>query len=886
MNEGVRTLPIRLPPLPGEALDSWLEALARRLDSPLGDVLRHFGLPARSGRGDHLRGIPTDWTILLDRRQAAAIAHASGLGEQTITGMTLAHYDGRAIRINFERRYVNRWVLWGRGAGSRFCPDCLTDSGGRWPLFWRLGWAFACPRHHRLLADCCPNCGRIQRRLPRSGRLIPGLGICGNPPSRQDGDPSGGCGFDLTETETPLLPAGHAALIAQDRLLEIIDSGTASFGAYIADPQPTRTALADIRAVGGRVLADLPADNIRSLVPADIADMHLTPEPDSRLASRASERPGFMAPPRAVSAAVAVIAALRVLEPGDVHEGGEVMRSLLEAMRERLYQISPRSIDTWGKGLSPVLHGVYLAALAPSFRTSEQLRFRTPTTMPSRPKSTSRAVARRARKVPSTFWPSWAVRLTPSNGIYPRTLAPVLASSLLIVGSCTQLTTAAGFLGSVTDGVTMSRILQALQNHPHWQDMVTALLRLVDYLDAHDVPIDYQRRRRLDYTRLLPHARWLDICRRTGTVPGSGPRERIVRCQLFQRISGLPAEAAPDYPSINEARFRAEVARFAVFQTPELAAALVDEARYFLAAHRVRDEPVTWQPPMSLLAGLELPGSDPAHIDVSRLHTLIRQHKNPVQHAAKTFGTSIRVVRHLLDEHPAPAAPLTKRAARATGHIRFQARQAVPKETFTRLYQDEHRSLKQIEALTGFSSHLLTTLAREYGIPLRDGPQDYKRWTVERDWLIEQYVIRQRSLTDLADETGMSRMTMSRWAHTHNIPVQPGRAGSHNAALRAPDILRKAFSDTYAWQRVERFLDAVAHPTLYEAAQTLAINYTTLTTQIARLEQELGQPLLERAERGRAMQLTPFGQRVTVAARKFRAEEMTRQVMQDPPAKP
>ena len=50
-----------------------------------------------------------------------------------------------------------------------------------------------------------------------------------------------------------------------------------------------------------------------------------------------------------------------------------------------------------------------------------------------------------------------------------------------------------------------------------------------------------------DYTQLLPHDHWQDICRRTGTPPGTGRRERIVRCQLFQRISGLPAEAAPGH---------------------------------------------------------------------------------------------------------------------------------------------------------------------------------------------------------------------------------------------------------------------------------------------------------------------------------------------------
>lgn len=174
MNNAIRTLPIRMPPLAGEALDSWLEALAGRLDAQLGEVLRHLGLPVRGRSGNQLQGIPSDWTILLNKQQIAAITHASGLEEQAVTGMTLAHFDTRAVSIDFERRYVNRRVLWGRGRGSRFCPDCLRETGGRWQLFWRLGWAFACSRHGRLLADCCPECGRIPRQRPRSGRVVPG----------------------------------------------------------------------------------------------------------------------------------------------------------------------------------------------------------------------------------------------------------------------------------------------------------------------------------------------------------------------------------------------------------------------------------------------------------------------------------------------------------------------------------------------------------------------------------------------------------------------------------------------------------------------------------------------------------------------------------------
>ncbi|WSB48922.1 TniQ family protein [Streptomyces cellulosae] len=878
MRQSARTLPIRLPPVPGEALDSWLEATARRMDTTLGDVLLHFGFPVRQSAGNQFRGIPTDWTIFLDEQLTAAVAHATGTAPEAVTAMTLAHYDGRALQMSAAGRAVSRHVLWGRGRGSRFCPDCLRSSEGRWQLSWRLGFSFACTQHRRLLADRCPHCGRVPRQRPHSGRSVPRPELCGNPPIRPGGPVTAGCGTDLTRASTLLLSSGHPVLMAQDRVMGIINGATAAFGPYRIVPQPTPAVLADIRALGIRVLSDLPAAVLRERIPADIAEVHLATDRVVPHAEQAADRPGFMAPPRAVDAAVAVTMALGILEQPGIHPAGEALRGLLDEVREELAQISVTSIDDWGRGISPVLQSVHLAALAPSLRPSEHLRYRTTTETPRRPTKTTRDIEQRAKKIPTMFWPPWAVRLTPPAGIHARALAPVLAALLLIPDSRTSLDQAARLVGDVIDGIEISRLLQELDDLPQWPDIVTALDRLAGHLDADDTPIDYGRRRLLDYTGLLPHGRWLEICRRTGTPPGTGRRERIARSQLFRRLSGLPTESAPDDPGgLDSAEFRATSLRFTALQTPELAHALQQEALNFLASHHIHDEPATWQPPTTLLAGLSLPGPDPANIDLPRLHQLVRERQHPVQHAAQALGTTVEAIRHVLDEHPAPAPPLTENAARATGRIRQQARQTVPEERFTQLYLDEHRSLQQIATLTGFSRRVLTDLAREYGIPLREGPQDYKRrGAVERDWLIEQYVHRRRTLPDLARETGMSTANMTRWAHTHNIPLRPRGGASHHTALRAPEqatdapaILRAALTSPNTRQRLERFAAALPYPTVTEAARALGIHQSTLTTQINRLEKDLGRPLIERAERGRRMRPTPFGRKVAAAAKRF-----------------
>lgn len=473
--------------------------------------------------------------------------------------------------------------------------------------------------------------------------------------------------LDLADTDTLRLDADHPTLAAQALLLDVIEKGTAAFGAYTLAPQPALAALADIRAICGRALSCLPGQDIAQWVPAEIAAAHLHPEPGCTLAARAEQRPGFMSPPRAVTAATAVAAALHVLNQSDIHRAGAALRPLLEAIRGDEAQVRPTTIQQWGRGVSPVLAAVHLAGLAPSCRPSDHLRHRLSTEMPRFPARTKADISLRGRKIPSMFWDLWAVRLSPTEGTYARVLAPALAASILLVDSRSDFDAATRRLGNVIDGHDLSRVLQRLDNHPGWADLVTALVRLTDHLDAVDVPINYARRRGLDYSNLLPAEHWAAICRRTDTPPGGGLHQQIMRCYLFQQISGLPIEAAPGYPGTNGRAFRSEYARRTTLRTPELAQALQEEATAFLASRRIDDEPVTWQPPISLTDGLNLPGPDPDRVDIRLLHKLVRQREQPAQRIAAILDTSVEAIRHLLDLHPAPANPETEAQARATG---------------------------------------------------------------------------------------------------------------------------------------------------------------------------------------------------------------------------
>ncbi|MTE20024.1 LysR family transcriptional regulator [Streptomyces sp. TRM43335] len=118
----------------------------------------------------------------------------------------------------------------------------------------------------------------------------------------------------------------------------------------------------------------------------------------------------------------------------------------------------------------------------------------------------------------------------------------------------------------------------------------------------------------------------------------------------------------------------------------------------------------------------------------------------------------------------------------------------------------------------------------------------------------------------------MSVANTTGWAHRHGVPLRSRGGGSHHSALHVadsaachPEISRRAFTGPHAEQRLRRFARCPAHPTRTEAAHNLGIHPSVLINQIRILEQNLGPPLLKRAERGRARQATEFGQQVADA---------------------
>lgn len=750
-----RAFPIRVTPIDGEALDSWLEAIGQRLGAAWGDILYAAGLPSGAQVG------ATSWLTQLSPAQSAALSQATTQHPETLAAMTLARYDGSALRINSATATVSRAFPWSRGRYSRYCPHCLRETGGRWLLSWRLGWAFACPTHRCLLADHCPTCAQRQRERPTPTDLIPTLGTCTAPAAQAVGRAPARCTADLTAASTLTFPDDHPVLTAQRIINAAIDEGTTTFGIYHNQPVPPAHALTDIRAVAGRVLAYASHKDLEQVIAPDLHGAYSGEprRPSNHSADRRrGKKPGLAAPAHALTTAVGVSAAMHILNSPTAEGAGENMRWLVTTARNRGLAVNAASLG-WAQHTTDLLTATQLAALGPLLKPSDQLRFRTGSLRPKRPSVDSHT--RRAAKLPAVLWPAWAVRLAPPHLDYQH-LAQALPCAILLVNTKLTLTQASEQMTWPRGGRAMSHVLQQLQAHTDWEGIREAIIRLADYLDFYTSTIDYQRRRGLDYGRLLPSHRWQQLADTLRIPAVDDVPLAAARCHLYSTISANPARNAPWF--INTKHFAATVTDFPALLTAPVAKVLEDEARTFLQHNHI-NEPVSWHPPTELLDGLALPGTDPRHIDKQQVHHLL-QKALPLSAVARQLHVPAPVLRHVLAVHPNPQA--AAECAKSNTAI-VVLKRTLSASKLTDLYCAQRLSLRAIGARYEVSRQTVARLALDYGIELRKPHRPRQYDSVDRDWLHAEYTLNGRTLSDLAAEKGMSTANMRLWAQTYGI---------------------------------------------------------------------------------------------------------------------
>lgn len=212
----LRTLSIRVTPLPGEGIDSWLEALARRCWMPLPALLSALGLPP----AEHTR--------------------------QLVTGLSRQDLRQLERRLQLPVRRLDHAVaqadLFGRRAPRcRFCPQCLQETQGRWRLRWWLPWTFACTRHRALLHTTCPACEAPPRHtMPCEVHRHP-PGHCLRRTARQPDI----CGTNLSALSPLILDHDHPLLGVQQQIDALQTAGHTDTSALFTSLDQLLTQLTD-----------------------------------------------------------------------------------------------------------------------------------------------------------------------------------------------------------------------------------------------------------------------------------------------------------------------------------------------------------------------------------------------------------------------------------------------------------------------------------------------------------------------------------------------------------------------------------------------------------------------------------------------------------------
>ncbi|MBE5441040.1 hypothetical protein E3G55_002587 [Mycobacteroides abscessus] len=841
-----RTLPIRVGALDGEALDSWLEAIAVRCGTAFGDIAEHVGIPV-----DHR----SSWVIDLTDEQTDWLARATVTDSEAIRARTLRTYDGLGIAIDHDTGRLRSDVPWGRMGQtprSRYCPKCLASNGGRWFIAWRLSWSFACTEHNCLLVDECPRCHRFQRKFPPPFGRVPRLGCC----SISNKDTSQ-CGADLAESAPVItLPADHRIIRAQGHINRMLTDKSAHFGIYTGAPVDVQTALRDAATIAARVAIYAQRHRLHGLPPDEFIAAY--DEGTARAApvtpARHPRRLNLDAPPTAIEAAVYATEALEIMEAPNPAMAAQRMAWLVP---DAELPAAERVLNL-GLSCSLALTATQIKAYAPNLTPLLQLRYRASQLVPVPPATSAVNADAIASSLPSILWPEWSIRFGLTTETYER-WRPALASAVLLVVAGMTPESAAKRLANRSER-TVHHLLRHLLTSGHWHSFSAAIIRLADYLHSHGAPIDYDRRRRLDYRNLLPDCDWNVIAVRAGALPGSAVKAELARRFLFRRISGMSAaREAEDDRCVPQ--WQTRTLNFPLELTSELRNSLDRAGIAFLTANGISDEPLAWHPPPKILDGLAMPVPEPELVDTEALRTAASVASARVPALAKTFGVGIGTVRYLLERHPPEPSEARGKTVRRDV-VRAARYKSLTKELLYELHHEQRLGCTAIGARFGMSSGSVRRLADHYGIKLRSHATH-----VEFEWLHENYVVARRTQTELCAELGISLPTLRKWIDRHDLPLRQEVRPScfELSETQARRLLCRTLSRPAGLAHLANLVRATEYQSICEAAEHLDINRMTLTSQIRDVGTDCGGPLLRRWTPNRPMAPTALGGKVVAA---------------------
>ncbi|MFC1442813.1 TniQ family protein [Streptacidiphilus sp. N1-10] len=822
MTSAGRALPLRIKPLDGESLDSWLEALARRNDLSLRGLMAILGLPSNIY---HIRPLITD----LPFRTLRDIERR--------TGLEPGRLDEAVAGPGFPLgpRHTER---------CRFYPRCLAENGGRWLLRWRIPWVFACTNHRMLLQDTCPTCQMSPRRgIPVHRRGFP-AGTCTAKIPR-----AATCESDLSAVRATTLPAGHQLIDAQRGINDLING----------DREQAVSVFADLLGCSRWLMHCLTRADLR-MMGSTIRETWSDQPPPAGRTTRATPIPAAVAG--------VIVHYGQSLLAGEEGTAIQMIRELRHR-HESSMSIRPRgmSIAQWEQ-LSEDLRGRFLQAADPSMSAMDRVRLRTRTPEPRLPRPGDPRLAARVRHLPQLLWPGWTLRLMPRRGIQEDLFRGVASALLLLPGEPVRSAR------KVTDRLSphlpnyFAVTLQILVRSGH-EDVLAAICRLASHLDEHGSPIDYQRRRALIPQSPISPEDWRQLCFATDTQPGDQgrrtsavPRSMHAQRYLWQLLTGSDLE---DPSHRLTWRSRADRTRYVSF-----ALSLPLAQRAALNAHGFRllqelgiDEPVSWEPPDECGDGLNLPGPRLTDSVQEAVRRIVIEERRAPREAARELGTTLAHIRFALERLDRTLPPQASNTVLSAWQARQRARNVVTAEFLQGEYIEAGKNMRRLAEETAIPRSIIIERARSLGLTVY---RTARPATIDEEWLRDQYVAQQRSSQNIADELGLEDMTVLRRLHRLGIPVRSKGVHSQPALIRRldrsiPRDVRKAVEGTLGgWLRLRRFQIAMKFPSLTTAADYLGVHGSALVTQCQRLECDLGGKLFNRSAFGRPQRPTARGQ--------------------------
>jgi Bacterial regulatory helix-turn-helix protein, lysR family len=409
--------------------------------------------------------------------------------------------------------------------------------------------------------------------------------------------------------------------------------------------------------------------------------------------------------------------------------------------------------------------------------------------------------------------------------------------------------------------------------------------------------IDYRRRRAVFTDIDLPTDTWHDLCYQAGIDPGKGTRVLQARRYLFQLLTGANLADSRHHLAFTGNTDRTYyVTRFGRLLDTTFRQVLHDHAANLLVDAGI-DEPVTWSPPTGCITGLRLPGREPADIDLTALKQLLDGERVSTTVAARRLHVSIDHVRHVEHHLDRPPPALHKSSTTTARRVREQASALLTRDFFQRDYLDAGTTLRTLAARIGLPHLIVVQHARSYGIAVNNRskktatatdpvakprrprivlqpkprPKVIRPPRVDPDWLREQTETLHRTNGNIGTDVGLSHEAIRRHRARLGLSNRPSGSAGHTVHTRRhpdlpADIRHAAEGKRHGWQRLRRFQQLAAHPSINAAAHALGLGLglglyqQNLFLQLDRLEHDIGTKLIDRTNnRYQPMQLTRRG---------------------------